>query len=145
MHKKKSDYALNKLDQEAIVYIDAEGKSYRLTCEEFLSEEEFLRWKKWSDENYHEVEKNQHKEDNHTVPLTMDIEVMPDKGILASESYEDEETILLRWKDRLTEKQFHRLWMLVIEHLSVNEIAKREGVKPQSISESLAEARKKLC
>ena len=145
MYRKKSDYALNKIDKEAIIYLDAEGNSYRLTREYFLSEEEFLLWKKWSDENYHEIEKKQHIEDNHTVPLTMEIEAMPDKDILASESYEDEETILLSWKDRLTEKQFHRLWMLVIEHLSVNEIAKREGVKPQSISESLAEARKKLC
>ncbi len=46
MHRKKSDYALNKLDPNAIIYIDAEGRTERLTREDFSSEEEFSRWKK---------------------------------------------------------------------------------------------------
>ena len=61
MYRKKSDYALNKLDPDAIVYQDATGEIHRLTRKDFDSEEEFLRWKKWSDENYHADEKKEIK------------------------------------------------------------------------------------
>ena len=142
MHRKKSDYTLNKLDQEAIVYIDAEGKSYRLTREDFLPEEEFLRWKKWSDENYHEMEKKQHIEDNHTVPLSTEIESMPDQETDASLPSEDEESLFLLFKDRLTDKQFRRYWLYRIENLTEEEISIRERVSHQSISKSLQAAEK---
>ena len=38
----KSDYALNKVDKEAIVCPSATGVHTRLTREDFASEEEFL-------------------------------------------------------------------------------------------------------
>ena len=44
--------ALNKMDPEAIVYIDSRGTLIRLTVENFASPEEFQRWKEWSDSNY---------------------------------------------------------------------------------------------
>ena len=53
MFNRKSSYALNKKDANAIVYIDANGNIIRLTHEDFASEEEFQKWKSWSDENYH--------------------------------------------------------------------------------------------
>lgn len=137
MHRKKSDYALNKLNPDAIVYIDAEGRTDRLTREDFNSEEEFLRWKKWSDENYHEMEKKQHIEDNHTVQLSAEIELMPDRGSSNSESFGDVESLLMQCKDRLTEKQFRRYWMYRIEKLTEEEIAAREGVRQQNISKSI--------
>lgn len=55
MFNRKSDYVLNRKDVTAIVYIDADKYIIRLTCEDFSSEEEFLRWKNWSDANYHEI------------------------------------------------------------------------------------------
>ena len=48
MFNRKSDYALNKKDATAIVYIDADKHIKRLTHEDFSSEEEFLRWKSWA-------------------------------------------------------------------------------------------------
>lgn len=51
MFDTKSDYALNKMDPEAIVYIDAWGTLVRLTLEDFDSPEEFQQWKEWSDNN----------------------------------------------------------------------------------------------
>ena len=142
MHRKKSDYALNKLDPDAIVYIDAEGKTDRLTREKFDSEEEFCRWKKWSDENYHEMEKKQHIEDNHTVPLNAEIESIPDREENGSVIHADEETLLLLCKDRLTDKQFRRYWLYRIENLTEEEISIRERVSHQSISKSLQAAEK---
>ena len=58
MFNRKSSYALNKKDPNAIVYMDANEAIIRLTREDFASEEEFLKWKSWSDGNYH-TEDNQ--------------------------------------------------------------------------------------
>ena len=45
MLNRKSIYAINKKDPDAIVYIDAEGNTIRLTRADFASEEEFAKWK----------------------------------------------------------------------------------------------------
>lgn len=55
MFDKKSEYALNKYDQDSIIYISVSGR-IRLTRADFSSEEEFLKWKTWSDADYHETE-----------------------------------------------------------------------------------------
>ena len=52
MFDPKSDYALNKMAPDAIVYMDAAGKVTRLTLADFADLEEFQRWKAWSDEDY---------------------------------------------------------------------------------------------
>ena len=52
MYNKKSDYALNRKNKEAIVSRNAAGEYIKLTKEEFASEEEFAHWKEWSDEDY---------------------------------------------------------------------------------------------
>ena len=56
MFDKKSEYALNKYDQDSIIYISVSGR-IRLTRADFSSEEEFLKWKAWSDADYHQTEK----------------------------------------------------------------------------------------
>ena len=45
MFNPKSEYALNKLDQDAIVCPSATGIHIRLTREDFDTEEEFRFWK----------------------------------------------------------------------------------------------------
>ncbi len=52
----KSDFALNKLDREAIVCKSVAGVHIRLTQENFASEEEFVCWKRWSDNDYKDTE-----------------------------------------------------------------------------------------
>ena len=54
MFNRKSSYALNKKDPNAIVYMDANEAIIRLTREDFASEEEFLKWKSLSDEVSHD-------------------------------------------------------------------------------------------
>ena len=60
MFNRKSIYALNKKDPDAIVYMDANEVIVRLTREDFASEKEFLKWKALSDEDYHASEKEAH-------------------------------------------------------------------------------------
>ena len=60
MFNRKSSYALNKKDPNAIVYMDANEAIIRLTREDFASEKEFLKWKALSDEDYHASEKEAH-------------------------------------------------------------------------------------
>lgn len=52
MFDRKSDYALNKQDPEAIVCKSVTDIHIRLIRLDFASPEEFERWKRWSDENY---------------------------------------------------------------------------------------------
>ena len=56
MFDPKSDYALNKKDPSAIIYIDAFGTLSRITPADFSDPEEFQRWKAWSDESYRQIE-----------------------------------------------------------------------------------------
>ena len=56
MFNTQSDYALNKLDKDAIVCPSATGVHIRLPREDFASEEEFLYWKELSDSDYHKRE-----------------------------------------------------------------------------------------
>lgn len=69
MFNRKSSYALNKKDPNAIVYMDANEAIIRLTREDFASEEEFLKWKSLSDADYHASEKEDHVYANHTLLL----------------------------------------------------------------------------
>lgn len=57
MYDRKSDYALNKQDRDAIVCGSVTGVHIRLTRSDFASEEEFQKWKAWSDRDYHATEK----------------------------------------------------------------------------------------
>ena len=66
MFNRKSSYALNKKDPNAIVYMDANEAIIRLTREDFASEEEFLKWKSLSDADYHASEKEDHVYANHS-------------------------------------------------------------------------------
>ena len=120
-----SDYALNKLDGAAIVCPCVSGEPIRLTREDFSSEEEFARWKAWSDEDYHKIELGGRKDDD---CLSFDAQrdtptLSTEETILAShmvaESAEQRRQALERIRDRLTHRQYRRLCLHYIEELSV--------------------------
>ena len=156
MFDKKSEYALNKYDQDSIIYISVSGR-IRLTRADFSSEEEFLKWKAWSDEDYHEREKSGRSFNNNRVDLNECLDV-----IGTVQSAEDEffskiiEADLQAVKKAMTErrlaalrsilnaKQYQRIWMYCAEEKSVTEIAKLEGVTKASVSLSLDGAMKKI-
>ena len=71
MFNRKSIYALNKKDPDAIVYMDANEVIIRLTREDFASEEEFLKWKSWSDGNYHTEDNQDVVEGKHNTSMRL--------------------------------------------------------------------------
>ena len=72
MFNKKSEYAQNKREKDSIIYISVNGR-IRLTRADFSSEEEFLRWKQWSDEDYYETERQGRGYYDNGVPLDENI------------------------------------------------------------------------
>ena len=153
MFNKNSLYALNKKDPDAIVYPTADGKTVRITREDFPSKEEFLAFKAWSDENFH-------KEDNRDVTenryrLSLDdlseaalavpaIDVVMDRKQQRAEQKRKAADMVVQLKDKLTETQFRRLWMYCVENKTEQEIADIEGVDQQRISKSIIAAKKKI-
>ena len=69
MFDTKSDFALNKFDRDAIVCRSVTGVHIRLTRADFASEEEFLRWKVWSDGDYYDTEKDGRDFYDNGIPL----------------------------------------------------------------------------
>ena len=153
MVNKNSIYALNKKDPDAIVYPSANGKLIRVTREDFPSEEEFLAFKKWSDENFHEEEKLDHREANHILSvddLSEAALAVPAADILLERQHERAEKrkiasdMVVKLKDKLTDIQFRRLWMYCVEGKTEQQIAEIEGVDQQRISKSILAAKKKI-
>ena len=154
MYRKKSDYALNKIDPDAIVYRDATGEIHRLTRVDFDSEEDFLRWKKWSDENYHAAEKKETIESQRTVPFSavsearlaaLSAEAQISEAGEEAERKEALMNLLYEIRDLLSEKQFRRLWMWRVDGMSEEEIARVEGIRQQNVSKSIQTALKTIC
>lgn len=150
MYDKKSDYARNKKDPEAIVYTDADKHTIRLTREDFDTEADFLKWKAWSDENYHDAETGDHVEGNHTAPLDERAGAADGPEVIIEQRIEKQvreqyaaETVI-RIKGQLTEKQFRRLWMYCVNGLTQQQIAEIEAVGQRRISTSITTAIKKI-
>ena len=153
MVNKNSIYALNKKAPDAIVYPSANGKLIRVTREDFPSEEEFLAFKKWSDENFHEEEKLDHREANHVLSvddLSEAALAVPAADVIMERQHERAEKrkiasdMVVKLKDKLTDIQFHRLWMYHVEGKTEQQIAEIEGVDQQRISKSILAAKKKI-
>ncbi len=153
MFDPKSDYALNKLDPDAIVYMDATGTLTRLTLEDFSSPEEFQKWKTWSDESYHQIENADIIFAKRTLSLyglsekTIAVPSPEDTLAESQERQEREEMrrLLMEGLDScLTPAQHRRLWLYCVDGLSEEAIALAENVKQQSISECLQRAKEKI-
>ena len=152
MFDRKSDYALNKTEPHAIVFKTAAGAYIRLHREDFLSEEEFLKWKGWSDENYRVVD----VQNNAYTKLTVSLERIPEQiGTLSPEQ------LLIEQYDQLDREQFCRLLLEGIntclsetqrrrllkyyfDGMTQEQIAASENVAHQNIAESLWRAKEKL-
>lgn len=153
MFDPKSDYALNKMDPKAIVYIDSRGTLIRLTVENFASPEEFQRWKKWSDGDYHKIDNAGAVFSRHTLSLQGLSEQIiavqsPEEFLIMLQDQQERaelRRLLMEGMDScLTQSQRRRLWLYYVDGLTVRQIAEAENVKHQSIAECLAAAKKKL-
>ena len=135
------------------VYTDADGNLIRLTRDDFSNEEEFLRWKKISDMDYHGEEKVDHLYYDGTLPLESlaeEVIAVPsaEEGYITeidlSERHLLENLLLEGMGTKLTERQRTRLWLYCINGVTAAEIASFEGIAQQNVSKSIASAKKKL-
>lgn len=135
MFNKKSEYAQNKREKDSIIYISVNGR-IRLTRADFASEEEFLRWKQWSDEDYYEAERRGRSYYDNGVPLDENISsaasVESAEDAYFRKQMEDEietsrmdlcQERMIRVKALLTARQYRRIWMYLAEGKSITEIA----------------------
>lgn len=152
MFDRKSNYSINKQDPDAIVY-PAQGEHIRLTREDFDTETDFLKWKAWSDADYHSEERREHIHANHTGPMDKLSEgagAAPSPEIVIEQRMERAEhdratvELVVRIKGQLTDKQFRRLWMHFAQGMTEAQIAQKEGCGQQRISKSILGALRKI-
>lgn len=142
MFNYKTEYALNKIEPLAIVYQDAYGNIIRLTEADFESKEEFQHWKTLLDNISHEEEKAEHVHWNHTISSTGFEEYL--ETIPSPDGLELEQgTVFAQIKSVLTQTQFRRLWMYVVDGQTLAYIANHEGAAISSVHESIEGAKKK--
>lgn len=157
MFDTKSDFALNKFDRDAIVCRSVTGIHIRLTRADFASEEEFLRWKVWSDGDYYDTEKDGRDFYDNGIPLDPHVDKLGavpsiEAGILAAldaaeaSAEQARRTVILMEQIRacLTETQYRRLWMLHARKMNVTAIARAEGISKASASRSITAALKNI-
>lgn len=153
MFNKSSIYLLNKRDPDAIVYPSATGEVIRITREDFPSEEEFLAFKKWSDENFHKEDNRDVTEDRYRVSIDSLSEsalavpsddVIMERRQLRAERRKAATEMVIKLKDKLTDIQFRRLWMYHVDGMTIDEIGEVEGISHQNVSKSIIAAEKKI-
>ena len=149
MFDAKSDYSLNKNDPNAIVCRSADGVHIRLTREDFDCEEEFLRWKNWSDNDYHTMVKTGRGYDDNCISLieAADTQLPSAEEVMLTPMLEAEDderraALLAMVKFSLTSKQYRRLRMYYLEGMTEAEIARQEGVGQRRISTSISSGKK---
>ena len=152
MFDTNTQYALNKRNANAIVYIDAFGEKAEISSEA-LGEEEFARWKALMDAELHEEEKEDHIYHDHTISFG-DLS-------LAGYTVPDHETVMIEAEERrereelkeqlgiafftcLSDIQQARMWLHAIEGFTTREIAALEYVSQKNIVTSIAKARKNI-
>ena len=153
MFNPKTLFALNKKDQDAIVFTDANGGIIRLTSADFESEDTFRRWKSWYMKRLNEEENENHTYADNTLSLdglpealtaTPSPEIVIERRVERKKRIDYSAETVIRIKGQLTEKQFRRLWMYCVRGMTEQEIAVREAVGQQRISKSINAAVKKI-
>ena len=151
MLNRNSIYFMNQRDPQAIVYVDAKGTVIRLTREDFASEDEFLAWKALSDEDYRLSEKAGRGYYDKCIPVIEAIDTpLPSAEdvllapMLEAEWAEYQTALLEEVRSKLTQTQYRRLWMFIVERLNEKQIAWKENTTQQAVSQSHVAIRKKL-
>jgi len=151
MFNKKSHYALNKKNPDAIVCTSAVGNKIELTREDFESEEVFLKWKAISDTDYMVREKTGRNYYDFSVSLLDDLDFIcesPEESFVAEHDNEEHlrevAALIAQIRTVTTPKQFRRLWLYYAEDWNMEQIAKYEKVSQPAISLSIAAALRKI-
>lgn len=148
MFDKRCDFALNRMDKTAIVCQSVTGEHIRLTQEDFASEDEFNKWKAWSDDDYHKIQLAGRNDDECLSfdevrdlfsPSAEDVLLAP---VMAEEAQKRKREFLRKIKYELTETQYRRLRLYYLDGKGEVEIAELEGVNQSSISRSISSGTK---
>lgn len=144
-----SDYDKNRRDPDGIVYTNSCGPATRLTRKDFASDADFRYWKQVSDTAYQEQAPADREWSDKTAELndnTSGAEKSPEDYFFAKlqmqELRTEIEKLFVQLQTEITEAQYRRFRMFVIDCLSQRQIAKIEGVSPVAISKSILAARK---
>ena len=153
MFKNDSLYSINKKNPDAVVYKFTNGEESHITRADFATEEEFLAFKAWSDEDLHIEDKREVLAGIRQVSIediseaaiaTPAVDVVMEHQLQRSEQRRKVSELVVQLKDKLTEKQFRRLWMYCVDGKTEQQIAEIEGVDQQRISKSILAAKKKI-
>ena len=153
MFKKDSLYSINKKNPDAVVYKFANGEQSLVTRADFATEEEFLAFKDWSDEDLHTEDKRDVLAGIRQVSIddiseaaisTPAVDVVMERQHQRAEQRRKASEMVVQLKDKLTETQFRRLWMYHVDGLDTYEIAEIEGNTHQAVSKSIIAAEKKI-
>ena len=153
MFKKDSLYSINKKNPDAVVYKFANGEQSLVTRADFATEEEFLAFKKWSDEDLHIEDKRDVLAGIRQVSIddiseaaisTPAVDVAMERQYQRAEQRRKVSDMVVKLKDKLTETQFRRLWMYYAEEKTLEEIAEAEGVSAVAVFYSIEAAEKKI-
>lgn len=148
---RKTYYAYNAACKDEIVYPTATGEFIRLTSKDFDSEDEFLKWKIYSDRLYHEEQKS---DDMYSKKHTS-IDFIDETSLDSVEAYDErmvreEETKLLAeeirklLKNSMSEKQLNRLILDAIYKISQDKIAEIEGCTQSAVAHSIADGKARV-
>jgi len=153
MFNNHTDYARNKFEHDAIVYCNTFGEIIRLTSDDFESEEEFQKWKSWSDTNYYTDDRGDVVNNKHCVSIDGLLDTTcPNPSVDAkmicqdecADEYRDYLTKIAQIRGCMSETQFRRLWLHEAECYRLVEIAEMEGVSATAVFYSLEAAQKKI-
>ena len=144
-----SDYAANKTDAEAIVCRSATGEDVRLTRADFESEEEFLKWKDWSDADYKQSERRDRAYNDRRLSLAAayflsdrENECLSGEPNAAEQQTRDD--LISHIRSLITDTQFSRLWRRFACGRELADIAAEDGVSVAAVSNSIKRAAKRI-
>lgn len=145
-----SDYAANKTDAEAIVCRSATGEDVRLTRADFESEEEFLKWKGWSDADYKQSERRDRAYNDRRLSLAAAY-FLSDRelneclsGELKAAEQQTRDDLVSHIRSLITDTQFSRLWRRFACGRELADIAAEDGVSVAAVSNSIKRAAKRI-
>ena len=153
MFDRKSLYALNKKDPDAIVYVDANGDLIRLTPDDFVSEDEFQQWKSWSDGDLRKAENADHRQADNSSSLEVLSEEATAVASVEAEymeqiSFNDAAALVRLLRQGLgsclTETQRRRLWKYCVDGKPVRLIAEEECTYRNAVWKSIQAAKEKM-
>ena len=153
MFKKDSLYSINKKNPDAVVYKFANGEESRITRADFATEDEFLAFKAWSDEDLHIEDKREVLAGIRQVSIddiseaaisTPAVDVVMERQHQRAEQRRKASEMVVQLKNKLTETQFRRLWMYHVDGMTIDEIGEIEGISHQNVSKSIIAAERKI-